>query len=188
MALAPGGRVYGAALVESAQAAGRLHEVARDLAAIGAAVAESRELAGALYNPAFPDAAKKQILAQMSEGADPLVRNALLVLVDNDRLDALADVVAVVARRRPARAPPARARAHDRGRRSTTPRPSRSAPSSPRPAARRSRSSAPSTPSILGGVIVRVRDRLVDLSVRGRLEALRLSLRNARLGSTGGES
>ena len=42
--------------------------------------------------------------------------------------------------------------------------------------------------SILGGVIVRVRDRLVDLSVRGRLEALRLSLRNARLGSTGGES
>ena len=42
--------------------------------------------------------------------------------------------------------------------------------------------------SILGGVIVRVRDRMVDLSVRGRLEALRLSLRNARLGSTGGES
>ena len=40
----------------------------------------------------------------------------------------------------------------------------------------------------LGGVIVRVRDRMVDLSVRGRLEALRLSLRNARLGSTGGES
>ena len=42
--------------------------------------------------------------------------------------------------------------------------------------------------AILGGVIVRVRDRMVDLSVRGRLEALRLSLRNARLGSTGGES
>ena len=32
----------------------------------------------------------------MSEGADPLVRNALFVLVDNKRLDALADVVAVV--------------------------------------------------------------------------------------------
>jgi ATP synthase F1 delta subunit len=42
--------------------------------------------------------------------------------------------------------------------------------------------------SILGGVIVRVRDRLVDLSVRGRLDALRLSLRKARLGTTGGES
>ena len=40
----------------------------------------------------------------------------------------------------------------------------------------------------INSVIVRVRDRMVDLSVRGRLEALRLSLRNARLGSTGGES
>ena len=35
----PGGRVYGTALAEAAQAAGRLHEVARDLAAIGDAVA-----------------------------------------------------------------------------------------------------------------------------------------------------
>jgi len=50
------------------------------------------------------------------------------------------------------------------------------------------RESAIPAECILGGVIVRVRDRMVDLSVRGRLEALRLSLRNARLGSTGGES
>jgi F-type H+-transporting ATPase subunit delta len=187
MALAPGGRVYGAALVESAQGAGRLHEVARDLAAIGAAVAESRELAGALFNPAFPDAAKKQILTQMSEGADPLVRNALLVLVDNGRLDVLADVSAVVheadqrARRQlelelitavpidDAEAEQIRARLAE--------------VSGQQVALERSVDA-----SILGGVIVRVRDRLVDLSVRGRLEALRLSLRNARLGSTGGES
>ena len=89
MAQAAGGRVYGTALAESAQSAGRLHEVARDLAAIGSSVKESHTLASALLNPAFPDAAKKAILAQMSEGADPLVRNALFVLVDNDRLDAL---------------------------------------------------------------------------------------------------
>jgi F-type H+-transporting ATPase subunit delta len=187
MAQAAGGRVYGAALVESAQAAGRLHEVARDLAAVGAAVAGSRELAGALFNPAFPDAAKKQILAQMSEGADPLVRNGLFVLVDNDRLDALADVVEVVheadqrARRQlelelitavpidDANAEQIRAKLAEASGQEVT--------------LQRSVDAA-----ILGGVIVRVRDRLVDLSVRGRLEALRLSLRNARLGSTGGES
>ena len=45
MADAAGGRVYGTALAEAAQDAGRLHEVARDLAAIGDAVtAEPRAL------------------------------------------------------------------------------------------------------------------------------------------------
>jgi F-type H+-transporting ATPase subunit delta len=187
MAHAAGGRVYGTALAQSAQAAGRLHEIARDLAALGAAVAGSRELSGALFNPAFPDAAKKQILTQMSEGADPLVRNALLVLVDHKRLDALADVVGVV---------------HDADRRAqrqlelelTTAVPIDDAEAEQIRAKLAKASGHEVTlersvdAAILGGVIVRVRDRMVDLSVRGRLEALRLSLRNARLGSTGGES
>ena len=154
---------------------------------MAASVAGNRELAGALFNPAFPDAAKKQILAQMSEGADPLVRNGLLVLVDNGRLDALADVADVVheadrrARRQlelelttavaidDAEAEQIRAQLAEASGHEVTLQRSVDA-------------------SILGGVIVRVRDRMVDLSVRGRLEALRLSLRNARLGSTGGES
>ena len=187
MAQAAGGRVYGTALAESAQAAGRLHEVARDLAAVGDAVAASRDLSGALFNPAFPHDAKKQLLSQLSEGADPLVRNALLVLVDNKRLDALADVAAVV---------------HEADRRArrqlelelTTAVPIDDAEAEDIRAKLAETSGHEVTlersvdASILGGVIVRVRDRMVDLSVRGRLEALRLSLRNARLGSTGGES
>jgi F-type H+-transporting ATPase subunit delta len=187
MAGATGGRVYGAALAEAAQAAGRLHEVARDLAAIGDAVAGSRDLSGTLYNPSFPHEAKKQILTRMSDGSDVLVRNTLLVLVDNKRLDALPDVIAVVheadrhARRQlelelttavpigddeaeEIRAKLAEASGHEVTLERAV------------------------DASILGGVIVRVRDRMVDLSVRGRLDALRLSLRNARLGSTGGES
>jgi F-type H+-transporting ATPase subunit delta len=187
MAQAAGGRVYGAALTEAAQAEGRLHESARDLAAIGAAVAGSRELAGALFNPAFPDAAKKQILAALSEGADPLVRNALFVLVDNGRLGALADVVEHVHE------------ADQRARRQLELEPTTAVPIGDDEAeqirAKLAEASGQEVTlqrsvdaAILGGVIVRVRDRLVDLSVRGRLEALRLSLRNARLGSTGGES
>jgi F-type H+-transporting ATPase subunit delta len=187
MAQAAGGRVYGTALAESAQAAGRLHEVARDLAAIGAAVAESRDLAGALFNPAFPEAAKKQILAQLSEGADPLVRNALFVLVDHGRLEALADVVRFVRE------------ADQRARRQLELELTTALPIDDSEAENIRTKLAEASghevtlersvdASILGGVIVRVRDRLVDLSVRGRLEALRLSLRNARLGSTGGES
>jgi ATP synthase F1 delta subunit len=187
MALAPAGRVYGAALVDAAQAAGRLHEVARDLAAVGSAVSQSRELAGVLFNPAFPDAAKKQILLQLTEGADPLVRNSLLVLVDHGRLEALADVVAVV---------------HDADRRARrqlelelTTAVEIGDAEAEEIRARLAEASGHEVSlvrsvdaSILGGVIVRVRDRLVDLSVRGRLDALRLSLRKARLGTTGGES
>jgi F-type H+-transporting ATPase subunit delta len=187
MAQAAGGRVYGAALVEAAQEGGRLHEVARGLAAIWSAVAEGRELSGALFNPAFPDAAKKQILAGMSEGADPLVRNALFVLVDNGRLDALADIVKVVHE------------ADQRARRQLELELTTAVPIDDADAEQIRAKLAEASghevrlersvdAAILGGVIVRVRDRMVDLSVRGRLEALRLSLRNARLGSTGGES
>jgi ATP synthase F1 delta subunit len=187
MAHAAGGRVYGTALAEAAQSAGRLHEVARDVAAVGASVAESRDLAAALYNPAFPDAAKKAILAQMTEGADELVRNALFVLVDNGRLDALGDVVAIVHE------------ADRHARRQLELQLTTAVPIDDTEAEQiRSKLAEASghevtlersvDASILGGVIVRVRDRMVDLSVRGRLEALRLSLRNARLGSTGGES
>jgi ATP synthase F1 delta subunit len=186
MAQVAGGRVYGAALVEAALANDRLHEVARDLAAIGAAVTEGRELSGALFNPAFPDAAKKQILTALSEGADPLVRNALLVLVDNGRLEALPDVVAYVHE------------ADQRARRQLELELTTAVPIGDDEAEQIRAKLAEASghevtlqrsvdASILGGVIVRVRDRLVDLSVRGRLEALRLSLRNARLGSTGGE-
>ena len=123
----------------------------------------------------------------MSAGSDELVRNALFVLVDNKRLDALADVVAT--------GPEAAGRAGRQLELELT-------TAVPIPDAEaehiRSRLAEASghevtlersvDATILGGVIVRVRDRMVDLSVRGRLEALRLSLRNARLGSTGGES
>ena len=181
------GRVYGTALAEAAEDAGRLHEVARDLAAIGEAVASGRELSRTLFNPAFPHAAKRQILARMSEGSDELVRNALFVLVDHKRLDALADVVAVVRE------------ADRRARRQLELELTTAVPIDDDEAedirAKLAEASGHEVTlersvdaSILGGVIVRVRDRLVDLSVRGRLEALRLSLRNARLGSTGGES
>ena len=187
MADTAGGRVYGTALAEAAAEAGRLHEVARDLAAVGDAVAESHNLSGALFNPAFPHAAKKQILAQVSADSDELVRNALFVLVDNKRLDALADVVATV---------------HEADRRARRQLELELTTAVPIPDAEaehiRSRLAEASghevtlersvDATILGGVIVRVRDRMVDLSVRGRLDALRLSLRNARLGSTGGES
>src|SRR4029079_1089316 len=85
MADAAGGRVYGTALAEAAEDSGRLHEVARALAAIADAVTQSRDLSRALFNPAFPHAAKKQILAQLSAGSDELARSPVFVLAGDKR-------------------------------------------------------------------------------------------------------
>src|SRR5689334_7873531 len=90
----PAGAVYGHALFDSASEAGRLREVEADLSSFGRALAGSRELAGVLFNPAFPERGKKQILAQLTADADPLIRNAVQVLVDHGRLTSLPDVIA----------------------------------------------------------------------------------------------
>ena len=99
MAHDPAGAVYGAALFEAALASGALDQASVTLTELGAAIAGEPGLASALFNPAFPDAGKKQILTQLAAGAQPVVRNSLLLLVDNGRLEALPDVIAEFDRR-----------------------------------------------------------------------------------------
>jgi F-type H+-transporting ATPase subunit delta len=87
-----GARVYAQALYSAAEEAGRVDTVNRDLAEFTASLASSRELAGALLNPSFPRAAKERVAARMLENADPLVRNAVLVLIDHGRMSLLPDM------------------------------------------------------------------------------------------------
>ncbi len=71
--------------------------------------------------------------------------------------------------RAPRRSPPTRMR--------------RSAPASPASRARPSTSRPPIDPALIGGLTVRIGDRLIDASVRGRLERLREQLlAGARVG------
>jgi F-type H+-transporting ATPase subunit delta len=95
----PAGRVYAAALHAAAAEAGRVHEVDRDLRALVEALYKSRPLLQALLNPAVPRDAKHRIVSHLMEAAEPLARNALLVLVDNGRLPLVADVAAAHAER-----------------------------------------------------------------------------------------
>ena len=142
------------------QAAGRLREVARDLAAIGAAVAEGRDLAGALFNPAFPDAAKKQILAQMTRGRRPArAQRAASCSSTTGASTRCPTSSRSCTRPTSAAAPAARARAHDR--RPDRRRRGRVDPrqAGRRPAATRCTLERSVDASILGGVVVRVRDR-----------------------------
>jgi F-type H+-transporting ATPase subunit delta len=70
-------RIYARALYEAAQAEGRVEAVQRDLGSFAAAVEGSPELAAFLTNPQLDPTLKADVLAELTEGSDDLVRNFL---------------------------------------------------------------------------------------------------------------
>ncbi len=112
------------------------------------------------------------------------MRNLLQVLVDNGRLTALSDVVDVFS---------ARVRASERQLEVelTTAVPvgadeadllrARIAEASGKDVTLRRRVD----PAVVGGIVLRIGDQLIDASVRGRLDGLRLALRKARIAPGG---
>ena len=184
MAVDPAGQVYGTALYEAADATARAAAIEPDLVAIRDAIASSTELVQLLDNPAFPAQGKKELLLELATGSDPLVRNLLQVLVDNGRLTALSDVVDVFSSRVRASerqlevelttAVPVGADEADLLR-------SRIAEASGKDVTLRRRVD----PAVVGGIVLRIGDQLIDASVRGRLDGLRLALRKARIAPGG---
>jgi F-type H+-transporting ATPase subunit delta len=176
----PAGHVYGIALYGAASDVGRAPEIERDLVAIGEALESSADLRRILYNPAFPARGKKEILLQLATGADPLVRNYLQVLVDHGRLTELEDTIEVLsALVREAEkqlqvelttAVPVGNDEADRLR-------ERLAEASGKDVTLSRRVD----PAVVGGIVLRIGDNLIDASVRGRLDGLRLALRQARI-------
>jgi ATP synthase F1 delta subunit len=184
VAVDPAGQVYGTALYEAAEATARAAAIEPDLVAIRDAVVASTELTQLLDNPAFPAQGKKDILLSLATGSDPLVRNLLQVLVDNGRLTALSDVVDVFSARvreserqlevELTTAVPVGADEADRLR-------ARIAEASGKDVTLRRRVD----PAVVGGIVLRIGDQLIDASVRGRLDGLRLALRKARIAPGG---
>jgi F-type H+-transporting ATPase subunit delta len=78
-------RMYARALFEAADEVGRVDAVERDLAAFADAVGASPELAAFLASPQIDPAAKSDVLDQLAEGADELVRNVLRLTADKGR-------------------------------------------------------------------------------------------------------
>lgn len=85
-------RVYATALYEAAQEEGRTEAVHRDLGAFVTAMDESPELRRLLTAEEISDAQKKQNLLELTEGGDELVRNLLRLMVDKSREADLVDV------------------------------------------------------------------------------------------------
>ena len=171
---------YAAALYEAATEAKRLREVDADLAAIADAVNGDPVLARALVNPAVPADAKGRVLADLAEDADPLVGRFLAVVLQHRRLGALAEIQRTFAEL-------VRMEQNELAVELTT-----AVEIDEKTADKVAKQLADATgltvtmqrtvdPDILGGVVLRVRDRLIDASLRRRLDLLGRDLRAARI-------
>lgn len=79
-------RVYAEALFDSAKAAGKLDVIKEQLDQFADAVNENRELQLFLFSPYFSSAEKQEGLAKAIDGAEPELVNFLGVLAEKHRL------------------------------------------------------------------------------------------------------
>lgn len=174
MAKAPIAKRYAKALFSLAEDEGKQEAWLDDLAAIREQMAEP---SAALFfgEPRAPAERKQEIAARVAEGADPLVRNLLGLLTRRRATGLLPDIVSEY--RRLLNESLGRAQAVV-----TT--------AAPLSAEQRGRLTASlgamldkevvlderEDPGVIGGVVVRVGDQIIDGSARARLEGLRQSL------------
>lgn len=168
-------RVYAGALYEAAVDADKTDAVRRDLTAFVDALAQSGELRALLLDEQMPGEEKKSALMQLTEGGESLVRNFLRLLVDKDRESVLEEAFDVFVQRVEDDAGVVKVEL---------------ATAVPVPDAMRDRlvKSLESSlgkkveltltvdETVLGGVKLRIGDRIADASLRHRLEGLRARL------------
>jgi F-type H+-transporting ATPase subunit delta len=165
-------RVYATALYEAAAEAGRVEPVRRDLGEFVGALETSPDLHRLLLAEEVSAAHKTEVLMQLTEGGDEFVRNLLRLVVDKNRESELPSVfrafVELVEK--------AQGLVHVQVVSAVA------LPASLQEALRtKIESSLQKTveltlnvdPEILGGLRIRVGDRVADASVRHRLEKLR---------------
>ena len=168
-------RIYARALFEAAQEHGRVEQVAGDFGAITQAIANTPELAGFLQNPQIDPPAKTDVLAQVAEGADELVRNFVRLVAAKGRaaelpriqeeLQALVDAAEgrVAVELTTAYELPDDEAAAIVGKIEQA-------------SGRTVEATRKVDPSLIGGLILQAGSLRVDASVRGRLERLRREL------------
>ena len=82
-------RVYARSLFEVAQEAGKLDVVREQLGEFAEALDENRELSVFFFSPYFSTQEKKDGLASALDGADPIVENFLELLIEKHRMPAI---------------------------------------------------------------------------------------------------
>ena len=78
-------RVYATALYQAAREEGRVEQVRRDLGEFVQAIESSAELRHLLAAEEITDLKKTEVLMELTEGGDELMRNLLRLMVDKNR-------------------------------------------------------------------------------------------------------
>jgi len=174
----PASRVYANALLEAA--AGDAPRVADELDALGRVATESPDTWAALTSPQMRSEDRIAALNTMFEGSAPLTRNFLRVIVDRGRFGDLPGIAAEFRRLVDAAqsqldvhvttaielTPELRTKLEERLSGNT---------------GKQVRLHTSVDPDIIGGLVVQHGDTLVDTSLRGRLDSLRLALTRGSL-------
>jgi F-type H+-transporting ATPase subunit delta len=172
-------RTYAKALFDAAQEQGRLVQVHEELSDFVAAIADVPELDAMLRNPQIDPRAKASMLDDILGGADVLVHNFLLLVVEKNRGGQLRDIhkeferlLAAQERRLSVDLTTAHELSDEEAQRIV----GQIETASGRPVdATRS-----VDPSLIGGLVLQAGSMRVDASVRGRIERLRRDLTTAR--------
>lgn len=172
-------RMYARALFEAAQEAGRLEQVSADLGALASALEDVPELGAFLRNPQIEPTGKAEVLGQLTEGADELVRNFARLVAEKGRGGELAEMRAefeALLASAQNRLAVELTTAHELS--------DEEAKSIVRTIEQASGRSVEATrsvdPSIIGGIVLQIGSHRADGSLRGRLERLRHELATAQ--------
>jgi F-type H+-transporting ATPase subunit delta len=79
-------RVYSEALFEAAKQGGKVDLIREQLGKLADALEQNRDLSVFFFSPYFSSREKKEGLERVLEGADPMFVNLLKVLIDNHRM------------------------------------------------------------------------------------------------------
>lgn len=173
---------YAEALYEASAEAGALDPVASGMGEFAEAYAGSADLRSALESPDLDPEAKVRVVSALAEGAHPFVLNMLRMLLDRGRIAELPEIAAAFARR-----------VSDAAGRLEV----EAVTAIPLPADLREQIvasvqektglsvdlSESVDPGIVGGLVLRVGQTVVDGSVRSRLDQLRRELTTASVDS-----
>ena len=171
------GRRYANALLALASQAGNVDKIGKDLSDFAASWTDSRELRAAFENPIVSADARRTILKELAaaSGMDELVRNTLLLMSDRGRLSQVSDVAEAFATLAEARSGRVRAEvitaselpdAYFRELQKTL----------ERVTGKQVSVTKRVDPSLLGGVVTRIGDQVIDGSLKNRLDELKHEL------------
>jgi F-type H+-transporting ATPase subunit delta len=165
-------QVYARALFEVARQHGKLDEIREQLAQFADALNEHRELAVFFFSPYFSQKEKQEALGRVLEGADPIFMNFLNLLIEKHRMPVIFRIRDAYERmwEEENRTLPVEITSAIELDQGTV---EKIAKQIGERTGRKVKLATRVDPEILGGLVVRVGNAILDASIRNRLEQLR---------------